>query len=140
MELKKRADTQFYNLGKFIWIPIYILGKLFSYRFFPEVISRNPNFECFFLKVTGFPCPGCGGTRAVVSLFSRDIVSSFCYNPTVLFCVFAYVQFMALYFTRKHITHTIEHKKIHIEKYLYVLVGVVILQWIIKLIITFVYR
>lgn len=138
MELKKRADTQFYRLGKFIWIPVYILGKVFTFYFYPKYVADNPSFECFFKKATGLPCPGCGGTRAVVLLFSRDIIRSFCYNPTVLYCVGAYIEFMALYFTRKHITKTILYKPIRISIYLYVLVGVIIFQWIVKLILVFV--
>lgn len=36
---------------------------------------------CIFKRVTGLPCPSCGTTRAVSSLFSGEIVQSLFLNP-----------------------------------------------------------
>ena len=52
------------------------------------VLSKEADlhiFDCSFLKVFGFPCPGCGGSRAVLSLIYLRPVASFFYNPTVIF-------------------------------------------------------
>ena len=35
---------------------------------------------CFFKKVTGIPCPGCGMGRATIELFKGKIFSSFDFN------------------------------------------------------------
>lgn len=36
---------------------------------------------CIIRRVTGFPCPGCGMTRAVLSLLRGDIRTAFAYHP-----------------------------------------------------------
>lgn len=42
---------------------------------------------CLFYKLTGFYCPGCGGTRSVHALLSGHIVQSVYYHPVVLYTV-----------------------------------------------------
>src|SRR5437762_2469635 len=39
---------------------------------------------CPILALTGMQCPGCGGTRALYSLFHGDVAGSFAMNPLVL--------------------------------------------------------
>ncbi|MBQ1260596.1 MAG: DUF2752 domain-containing protein [Clostridia bacterium] len=68
-------------------------------------------FDCSFLLAFGFPCPGCGGSRAVLSLLKLRLVASFFYNPTVLcalilivihnvFCVLSIAKNDAVYFKK----------------------------------------
>jgi hypothetical protein len=40
--------------------------------------------QCPVLFLTGWQCPGCGGTRATYSLFHGDVEQSFRMNPLVL--------------------------------------------------------
>ena len=40
--------------------------------------------ECIWRQITGWECPGCGGTRAVYSLFRGDFVASIAMNPLVV--------------------------------------------------------
>lgn len=53
-------------------------------------------FDCSFLLAFGFPCPGCGGSRAVVSLLKLRPIASFFYNPTVLFALILIIVHNAL--------------------------------------------
>lgn len=140
MNLKDRTDSQFYRLGKWIWLPAIVFGLLVAFFLYPKVLSVYPIFGCKFKQVTHLPCPGCGGTRAFVSLFKGDIWGSFCYNPTVVYCLLAYIHFMALYFIRLHITKTIYNKIVHVSYYFVGLAIVIIGQWIVKLIIIFFIR
>jgi len=39
---------------------------------------------CIFKAITGFPCPGCGMTRAWLALFSGNIGKAFFYHPLFL--------------------------------------------------------
>ena len=44
------------------------------------IILKLAGAECFFLSLTGIPCPGCGMTRAVISAVSADFVSAFSHH------------------------------------------------------------
>lgn len=133
--IRIRIDTFFYHIGKIIWLPVFFAGSWFVKSGFEDYSGY---MACDIYRLTQLPCPGCGGTRAVYNLFLGDFVKSFCYHPAVLFGLALYFHFMLLYFYRKHITHCIEKKEIHIEKYLYFLAGVIILQWMIKMILIFI--
>lgn len=126
-----RADTVFYNLGKIIWLPIIIGGFWLSHGGLAE---HGDFFACSLKRMTGVPCPGCGGTRAFCALFKGNVIQSFCYHPAVLFGVFAYLHFMGIYFYRKHLKKSERGKEIPVEWYVYGAVAVILVQWIFKLI------
>lgn len=126
-----RVDTVFYETGKVIWLPVLLAGYWFVKTGYA---SYSGYLACSLYQLTHFPCPGCGGTRAVYYLFSGDIIKSFCFHPAVLCTVIAYLHFMILYFVRKHIKKNTEQREIHIEYYLYLFAGVVVFQWIVKMV------
>ena len=44
--------------------------------------SSNHNFRvCIFKQITSIPCPSCGSTRSLVSLFNGDFKGAFYWNP-----------------------------------------------------------
>jgi hypothetical protein len=47
------------------------------------LISAVP--PCVFLAVTGYYCPGCGGSHAADALLSFHFLKSFLYHPAVLY-------------------------------------------------------
>lgn len=53
-----------------------------------ELINGG-GFPCLFHLITGFYCPGCGGTRAVRMLIHGRVLASFCYHPFVPYAAFA---------------------------------------------------
>lgn len=129
--MKLRADTVFYHIGQWIWLPSVIAGVWFArygYNQYHQLL------ECSFLKMSGFPCPGCGGTRALLYLFSGNIVKSFQYHPVVIFGILAYVHFMGLYFYRHHRKKGSSLvKEIQIPVYVYTAAAVIIVQWLVKI-------
>ncbi len=130
-EGRLRADTIFYQIGKFVWIPLLAIGFWFAgggYEEYGEFLA------CALRKMSGLPCPGCGGTRAFYYLFQGKFRKSFQYHPAVLYGIGAYIHFMGLYFYRMHIAHTIERKEIQIPYYMYAAIAVILLQWIYKVI------
>ena len=128
-------DTEqiFYKLGQiFLAISIIIFAILFFTDF--EVISRLPG--CAFFERTGVYCPGCGGTRAVICLIRGDVIRSFMFHPFVLYFAFTYTIFMVYEFCKKHFK--LLKKAFPVEILIYIGIGILILQWIVKVILQFV--
>ena len=86
-------------------------------------------YPCFFLNTTGYYCPGCGGTHAVVSLVSGHPIDSFLDHPFVI-----YVTVCALICAIGGTITRIRYKKYLRFCMLYVYIGIAILliQWIVK--------
>lgn len=122
----------FFWTGLWIWIPVLAVGYWFS-RY--GYASYHSLLECTFYNVTGFPCPGCGGTRAVYYLFSGDIIKSIRYHPVIIYGVLAYVHFMGLYYYRNFLKREqlIFIKEISVVIYIYVAVAVILIQWVLKI-------
>lgn len=83
------------------------------------------NISCVFLEILNIPCPGCGMTRAFLSLLRLDFLSAAKYNIVIF--LMPYV-FMYIFFDFKHRIHKI-------------LLGIIaiisMVNWIIKLFLYF---
>ena len=83
-KIDKRVDGQFFVFG---WVAIAVLLLV---GVFVKVTGFNPLRllgPCLLHALSGYYCPGCGGTRAVKFLLRGEIVKSFCYHPIVLYAV-----------------------------------------------------
>ncbi|MBQ1546863.1 MAG: DUF2752 domain-containing protein [Lachnospiraceae bacterium] len=47
-------------------------------------------FPCIFHYLTGYYCPGCGGTRALIALLHGRILTSLRYNPLTIYFIFLF--------------------------------------------------
>ncbi len=86
---------------------------------------------CAFHSVTGYYCPGCGGTRAVIAMLHGRIFSSLCYHPFVVYMTAYYIVF--------EISHTLDIITGHRIRglricpvYFYVGIALIIIQCIVK--------
>ncbi|MHB8111103.1 MAG: DUF2752 domain-containing protein [Syntrophorhabdaceae bacterium] len=70
--------------GSFLGLTLINMTGLAS---FEKITGVIPGF-CPFHAVTGILCPGCGMTRAIVSLTGGNISEAFFYNPFSFFLVF----------------------------------------------------
>ena len=114
---------------------IFMLGILFGIWFsrwgyhYTEELTR-----CTFRLNTGLPCPGCGGTRAFILFFRGELFLSFCYHPAVLTLAVCYLHFIILYLYRRFRHNKVTYRKeIPVQIYAYVFIGIVLLQWFVKL-------
>lgn len=127
-----RADDIFFKLVKWLTVPALLFGIWFSYYGYRYTSDLT---ACSFAQTTGLPCPGCGGTRAVILLFHGKLWLSLYFHPAVIAFVLMYVHFVVLYLLRKCRTGRKTYRKeIPVQIYAYVFVGIVIAQWIVKLV------
>ena len=75
-----------------------IIGAFLSLiiPFFIKILNEGEALEtkqslCPFKMLTGFPCPGCGITKSIISFYEGNILESLTYHifgiPAVLFCI-----------------------------------------------------
>ena len=90
--------------------------------------------RCTFRLNTGLPCPGCGGTRAFILFFRGELFLSLCYHPAVFTLAVCYLHFIILYLYRRFRHNKVTYRKeIPVQIYAYVFIGIVLLQWFVKL-------
>ena len=81
------------TLKKLIVANIIVSLFVAAFIVYAYLVGGKEGYVCDFYTVTGLYCPGCGGSRALISLFKLDILSSFKYNIAVPFGIFVYVYY-----------------------------------------------
>ena len=87
--------------------------------------------QCFILSHTGWYCPGCGGTRAVIALLHGHPLRSLYYHPAVLYAVTVFAAFMITQTLQRMTRGRIRGMKYR-DAYLYIAAAVVLINWIVK--------
>lgn len=78
----KTEERAMYIVGWFLIGGLALIAV--SMRLMPRLVADNQR-PCMFQMLTGFYCPGCGGTRAVVGLLRGRLIKSLLLNPFVLY-------------------------------------------------------
>jgi len=82
---KKEEIPIFFLIGFSFFV--FSLLYIFSYKYLPREMKG-----CNFRSIFHFPCPSCGGTRAISNLIEGKIGRSFLENPLIFFVsVFLFV-------------------------------------------------
>jgi len=119
MTKKKAHQPWDWSTKKNKLLPLLLLGGLFvAFSFYRE--AHDHGSICLIYNTTGIPCPSCGMTRSYLALLSFNFQQAFFFHPFFFLVPFL---FYALY--KNH------------TKMLYVLGGLFILLWIIRMILYF---
>ena len=95
-----------------------------------EIYIRQ-GLPCLFHLITGFYCPGCGGTRAVKYLLHGQILKSIRYHPLVFYAVAVILAEFATY----GLSRLLHKPEIHLKRYqelVYLGVAVILVNWVLK--------
>lgn len=127
--LSKKEEKVLYWIGiaiLFVTMILVILVKMLDIHL-SEFLPG-----CLLSRFTGFYCPGCGGTRAVIALFQGQFVKSFFYHPLVI-----YVAAVGGWYLISHTIEMISKGKYSIgmryrDIYLYLAAALILINWIVK--------
>ena len=81
------------TLKKFIIGNAIVALCVIGFLIYAFLTVGKEGYECVFYRSTGLICPGCGGTRAVISLLKLDFLSAIKYNVAVPFGAFVYLYY-----------------------------------------------
>ena len=107
------------NYKKVIFL--FSIGILYALIF----LKYGIGIPCIFHELTGLYCPGCGISRAIVSLIKLDFYQALRYNLLIFFLI----PYICIYFFLKYI---IKGKKELPEWSLYLLLVIIIVYFIFR--------
>lgn len=96
--------------------------------------GRTELMECSMKRLFGIPCPGCGGTRSLISLFRGDIVKSIYYNAFATYGCIVYLIYFISQTLQRCTRGRIQGIKFKVW-YLYLGIVILVVQYVLKLII-----
>lgn len=110
---------------------LFIVFSVIFYITYINKIIRIP--ECIIYKTFGIYCPGCGGTRAVYSLYAGNVLESIYYNPLVLYLVVIDFWYLITEGIAKILKKENKFFAKNIKIYLFLALIILVLNWVIKL-------
>ncbi len=120
------------------WISIFsiiIIGAMFAFIIYINFYyAPEQATECTMKMLFGIPCPGCGGTRAIMALLKGKILTSIYYHALVPYSVVIYGVFFVTQTLQRLTKGKIKGVKFH-NWYLWVVLVILIVQYIMKLVI-----
>lgn len=100
-------DKYHYYLGARLFIIIILLSSLtLLYEYDPRETEWMP--QCFFYKMTGLKCPGCGLQRAIHEILHGDLSAAWHYNH-YLFIALPYI---SIVFIQPYLKHPLIFSKV----------------------------
>ena len=128
---QRSVEDRLYIAGWCLFLAAGILYFL-KQRYFPDIVISQVKQPCLLWSLTGYYCPGCGGTRSVEALFlGKFLVCAGDYPLT------AYAALMYVWFMISHSLQKISKGKLRVglkwrTSYLWIALGILIAHTIIK--------
>ena len=92
-ETELSLETRLYRCGWGILIALGVL-KLLQKVLFPQFVLSFGTRPCVFYTLTGYFCPGCGGTRSLRALFSGKLFVCAVDFPMIFYAAVVFAWFM----------------------------------------------
>lgn len=125
----KTLDFSFYIIGWVCLILALVLGLAWKNGYFLWIF---PPDGCVLHNLTGYYCPGCGGTRAIHALLHGHIVRSFFYHPIVVYTAVFFGWFMLSQTIEKASRGRFAIGMHYRDIYLWIALAIVLLNWLVK--------
>ncbi len=130
-ESKVSLENGLYRCG---WVILIILSALvLCKRFlFPDLFSTVRMPPCIFHALTGYFCPGCGGTRSIKALLSGRFLVSAVDFPMIMYAAVVYAWFMISQTIDRVSRHRIPIGMKYRHTWVYASLVIVIIHFIVK--------
>lgn len=126
-EHQKTLEDKLYVIGLILFPIVCIGGILLKLAAKAQLLIPT----CIVFRLFKLYCPGCGGTRAVVSLFQGDLLHCLWYHPLVFYGAALYLYFMITHtLVKLHIPHVKAMK--YRDGYLFIALGIILVNFVLK--------
>ena len=129
MKPEPQMNRYFYIAG-WILMALFAMGAAVIHIKGKTILNYVP--PCMFHRVTGYYCPGCGGTRAVFTFFRGDIVRAFKFHPFVPYTFILGGWFMLSQTIEKASRGRLAIGMHYRDIYLWIALAIVLLNWLVK--------
>lgn len=127
--MSKKEEKSLYILG---WMLLGAAAVLAGVTKGFPMQMKIFSLPCIFWELTGYYCPGCGGTRACAALFRGEIVRSFLCQPVVVYTAVVFAWYMIShtieYLTRGRLAVGMRYR----DLYLYLAAAIILIQWVVR--------
>ena len=127
--MSKKEEKSLYILG---WMLLGAAAVLAGVTRGFSMQMKIFSLPCIFWELTGYYCPGCGGTRACAALFRGEIVRSFLCHPVVVYTAVVFAWYMIShtieYLTRGRLAVGMRYR----DLYLYLAAAIIFIQWVVR--------
>lgn len=127
--MSKKEEKSLYILG---WMLLGAAAVLAGVTKGFPMQMKIFSLPCIFWELTGYYCPGCGGTRACAALFRGEIVRSFLCHPVVVYTAVVFAWYMIShtieYLTRGRLAVGMRYR----DLYLYLAAAIILIQWVVR--------
>lgn len=127
--MSKKEEKSLYILG---WMLLGAAAVLAGVTKGFSMQMKIFSLPCIFWELTGYYCPGCGGTRACAALFRGEIVRSFLCHPVVVYTAVVFAWYMIShtieYLTRGRLAVGMRYR----DLYLYLAAAIILIQWVVR--------
>lgn len=130
-ESEPSLETRLYRFG---WGILLVFGILIfsKYVLFPNI---HPFFQmppCVFHRLTGYYCPGCGGTRSLKALLSGNLLVCAVDFPMIFYAAVVFAWFMISQTIERISRHRIAIGMKYRHAWIYASLVIVIIHFVVK--------